>query len=88
LFNMMYCSDHYLIMMYHFLLWNCFSSLLLWPHSTSLLWLNSISWLTPHLTTTFASFRNIAQTGGGQGELLCCGVVRCCRCFDVVFVFG
>jgi hypothetical protein len=37
-----------------------------------------ISWLTPHhLSNTFTFFCNIAQTGGGQGELLCCVVVRC-----------
>ena len=35
--------------------------------------INPISWLTPHLTISFASFCNIAQAGGGQGELLCCG---------------
>jgi hypothetical protein len=54
-------------------------------NSTSLLGLNSISWLTPHLTIAFASFCNIAQAGGGQGEycvvvlllLLFCYVVRC-----------
>jgi hypothetical protein len=40
-------------------------------NSTSLLCLNSISWLTPYLTILFASFFIIAQTGGGQGELLC-----------------
>jgi hypothetical protein len=35
--------------------------------------INPISWLTPHLTISFASFCNIAQAGGeGQGELLCC----------------
>ena len=34
--------------------------------------INPISWLTPHLTISFASFCNIAQTGGEQGELLCC----------------
>jgi hypothetical protein len=34
--------------------------------------INPISWLTPHLTISFASFCNIAQTGGGQGALLCC----------------
>ena len=39
--------------------------------------INPISLLTPHLTISFASFCNIAQTGGGQGELLCCVVVRC-----------
>ena len=31
--------------------------------------INPISWLTPHLSITFASFCNIAQAGGGQGEL-------------------
>ena len=33
--------------------------------------INPISWLTPHLSISFASFCNIAQTGGGiqeQGE--------------------
>ena len=38
---------------------------------------------TPHLSISFASFCNIAQTGGGgqgQGGLLCHGVVRCCCC--------
>jgi hypothetical protein len=35
-----------------------------------------------HLTISFASFCNIAQAGGGQGELLCCVM-----CVVVVIIF-
>ena len=47
---------------------------------------NSISWLTPHLSISFASFCIIAQAGGRQSELWCCYVVRCCCLCGVIFL--
>ena len=44
--------------------------------------INHITWLTPHLTIIFASFCNIAQAGGGQGEY--CVVL--CDVFVIVIV--